>query len=69
MSEQSIAFAALIPAAAHPLGDPRRHPRGLLQPRLCHYLLAHAEEPLTLLGPLSGGHRHYCWYDTEGPAI
>jgi len=32
--------AALVPAAAHPLGDPRRHPRGLPQSGLQHYLLA-----------------------------
>src|SRR5262245_13269929 len=48
--------AALVPAAADPLGDPRRHPRGLPQPRLRHHLLAPTAEPLTLLGPprLSG---------------
>ena len=44
--------AALVPAAADPLGDPRRHPRGLPQPRLRHHLLAPPAEPLTLLGPL-----------------
>ena len=45
--------AALVPAAAHPLGDPRRHPRGLPQPRLRHHLLAQTSQPLTLLGVLS----------------
>jgi hypothetical protein len=29
-----------VPAAARPLGDPRRHPRGLPQSRLRHHLLA-----------------------------
>src|SRR5262249_4458264 len=45
--------AALVPPAAHPLGDPRRHPRSLPQPRLRHHLLAAPNQPRTLLGPLS----------------
>jgi hypothetical protein len=52
--EQSLALLhSLVPAAAHPLGDPRRHPRGLPQPRLRHHLLAPIAKPLTLLGALS----------------
>lgn len=43
---------ALAPAAAHPLADPRRHPRGLPRPGLRHHLLAPADQPLTLLGLL-----------------
>ena len=39
--------------AADPMGDPRRHPRGLPQPRLRDHLLAPPAQPLTLLGPLS----------------
>ena len=34
--------AALVPAATHPLGDPRRYPRSLPQPGLRHHLLAPA---------------------------
>ena len=37
--------AALVPAAADPLGDPRRHPRSLPQPRLRHHLLAPTGQP------------------------
>jgi hypothetical protein len=50
--EQSIALLQLVPAAADPLGDPRRHPRGVPQPGLQHYLLAPPEQPLIVLGPL-----------------
>jgi hypothetical protein len=32
--------------------NPRRHPRGLPQPRLRHHLLAQAAEPSLLLGAL-----------------
>ena len=45
--------AALVPPAAHPLGNPRRYPRSLPQPRLRHHLLAPPTQPRTLLGPLS----------------
>src|SRR5262249_61059287 len=45
--------AALVPPTADPLGDSRRHPRSLPQPRLRHHLLASAGEPVTLLGALS----------------
>ena len=34
------------------MGNPRRHPRSLPQPRLRHHLLAPTPQPLTLLGPL-----------------
>ena len=37
---------SLVPAAADPLGDPRRHPRGLPQPGLRHHLLAPARAPV-----------------------
>jgi hypothetical protein len=39
-------------AAADPLGDPRRHPRGLPQRWVRHHLLAQAQDPLIVLGPL-----------------
>src|SRR5215471_19508455 len=45
--------AALVPPPADPLGDPRRHPPSLPQPRLRHHLLPPTAEPRTLLGPLS----------------
>ena len=51
--EQSLALLHWFRLAAHPLGDPRRHPRSLPQPRLRHHLLAPPAKPLTLLGPLS----------------
>ena len=48
--EQSLALLhSLVPAAADPLGDPRRHPRGLPQPRLRHHPLAKATETVTFV--------------------
>ena len=48
--EQSLALLhSLVPAAADPLGDPRRHPRGVPEPGLRHHLLAPTAEPLTRL--------------------
>ena len=40
---------------AHPLGDPRRHPRSLPQPRLHPHLLAPTAQPLTLSKALRSG--------------
>ena len=41
---------ALVPATAHPLGDPRRHPRGIPSPGLRHHLPPPLDQPVTLLG-------------------
>ena len=51
--EQSFALLHWFRRLRDPPGDPRRHPRGLPQPRLRHHLLAPPAQPLTLLGPLS----------------
>ena len=46
--EQSLALLhSLVPAAADPLGGPRRHPRGLPQPGVRHHLLERAGQRLT----------------------
>jgi hypothetical protein len=50
--EQSIALLHWFRRLRIRWGDPRRHPRGLPQPRLRHHLLAPPGQPLTLLGPL-----------------
>lgn len=42
---------ALVPPLTHPLGNPRRHPRGVHDPRRSHHLLA-TPRPLILLRPL-----------------
>lgn len=44
--------AALVPPPAYPLGNPRRHPPGLPQPRLRRHLLAPTGQHATLLGVL-----------------
>jgi hypothetical protein len=67
--EQSIALLhSLVPAAADPLGNPRRHPRGLSQPRLRHHLLAQTTESVTLLGPLSPARDPSAAEDPHQPA-
>jgi hypothetical protein len=58
--EQAIALLHWFPAAAHPLGDPRRHPRSLPHPRLRHHLLAPPQDPRFVLGPLSRASRRRC---------
>jgi transposase len=45
--------AALVPPPAHPMGDPRRHPRSIPHPRMRHHLLATTPQQRTLLGVLS----------------
>src|SRR5439155_1676998 len=44
--------AALVPSSAHPLGDPRRHPRSLHEPGLLHHLLPPTRQMIILLGLL-----------------
>src|SRR5437764_10697893 len=41
--------AALVPSSAHPLGDPRRHPRSLHEPGLLHHLLPPTRQMIILL--------------------
>jgi hypothetical protein len=41
---------ALVPATAHPLGDPRRHPRGIPSPGVRHHLPPPVDQPVILLG-------------------
>jgi hypothetical protein len=36
---------ALVPATAHPLGDPRRHPRGIPSPGVRHHLPPPVDQP------------------------
>ena len=43
---------ALVPTPAHPMGNPRRHPRSIPQLGLRHHLPAATGETLTLLGVL-----------------
>ncbi|GAA0281379.1 hypothetical protein GCM10009527_092240 [Actinomadura nitritigenes] len=49
--ERTIGLLHWVPPLTHPLGDPRRHPRSLHDPRRSHHLLATAR-PLILLRPL-----------------
>jgi len=44
----SLCAVALVPPPAHPLGDPRRHPRSVPHPRLRHHLLATSEDPILI---------------------
>ena len=50
--EQSIALLHWFRRLRIRWGDPRRHPRGVPQPRLRHHLLAPPDEPLIVLGVL-----------------
>ena len=57
--------AALVPSPADPLGDPRRHPRSLPQPRMRHHLLApESFRTSPLLGPL-----RRCPHATRGSPV
>ena len=53
--------AALVLPPAHPLGNPRRHPRSLPHHRLRHHLLAPAQDPLIVLGPLKPNCAQLSW--------
>jgi hypothetical protein len=49
-AQAGVCPVALVPATAHPLGDPRRHPRGIPSPGVRHHLPPPVDQPVTLLG-------------------